>query len=151
MRSPLIKKFTPETKTVFLGKGLPPPGLGGRNREYVGDMKSEESLDSWYKENMEGGHFKGDIRSLIKGNIVETKHSRVAPLILNEKQFAEFKKKNPNHKYIKADTLGIMNDQELMRLQSTKSKISRILIFLIFHQYIFNKSQKSFQGLIVKE
>ena len=118
VRGPVEKKMIP--RTVFLGKGLPPPGRGGQDR----DLKNDKAFDSWYKENMEGEHFKKDIKSLIKGNIVETKHSRVAPLILTEQEFATFKKKYPSHNYIKADTLGILNDQEMQRLQSTKSKSS---------------------------
>ena len=113
VRGPVEKKMIP--RTVFLGKGLPPPGR---------DLKNDQAFDSWYKENMEGEHFKKDVKSLIKGNIVETKHSRVAPLILTEQEFAAFKNKYPSHNYVKADTLGIMNDQEVQRLQSTKSKIS---------------------------
>ena len=89
------------------------------------------SYKNWYKNVMNGKNGSIDIRNLIKGNIVESKHSKVVPFILDEEGFREFKKKNPNHKYIYAQTMKIMNDQEMQHLQRIKSKLKNLLEFSI--------------------
>ena len=85
-------------------------------------QKQSNGSTFWYQNFMNGNNGTKDIRNLIKGNIVESKHSKVIPLILDEGGFRQFKKKNPNHKYIYAQTMKIMNDQEMQHLQSIKSK-----------------------------
>ena len=91
------------------------------------------SYKNWYKNVMNGKNGSIDIRNLIKGNIVESKHSKVVPFILDEEGFREFKKKNPNHKYIYAQTMKIMNDQEMQHLQRIKSKLKN---YPFFHQLL---------------
>ena len=81
------------------------------------------SYKNWYKNIMNGKNGTKDIRNLIKGNIVESKHSKVIPFILDEEGFRQFKEKNPNHKYIYAQTMKIMNDQEMQHLQRIKSEL----------------------------
>ena len=80
------------------------------------------SYKNWYKNMMNGKNGTVDIRNLIKGNIVESKHSRVIPFILDEEGFRDFQNRNPHHKYIYAQTMKIMNDQEMQHLQRIKSE-----------------------------
>ena len=85
------------------------------------------SYKNWYKNMMNGKNGGKDIRNLIKGNIVESKHSKVIPFILDEEGFRQFKRKNPNHKYIYAQTMKIMNDQEMQHLQTIKSELKNLI------------------------
>ena len=85
------------------------------------------SYKNWYKNMMNGKNGTKDIRNLIKGNIVESKHSKVIPFILDEEGFRQFKRKNPNHKYIYAQTMKIMNDQEMQHLQTIKSELKNLI------------------------
>ena len=111
----VIERRNPISETQKLLQVLSNPKLES--------VKGEKFFNSWYKQHMNGSNFKKDVRNLIKGNIVESKHSKVAPLLLNEKEFTEFKRKNPHHKYIETETLAIMNDQQMEQLKGVKSKI----------------------------
>ena len=103
----ITQKFPPINQTLNIG---------------VRQKQSNGSI-FWYQNFMNGNNGTKDIRNLIKGNIVESKHSKVVPLILDEEGFRQFKKKNPNHKYIYAQTMKIMNDQEMQHLQRIKSEL----------------------------
>ena len=123
---PISQGGSGEFKQILIGGSKVANGKGMLEHPFpisqtlnIGGLQTNSN---WYKNIMNGKNGTIDIRNLIKGNIVEAKHSEIIPFILNEEGFRQFKKKNPNHKYIYAQTMKIMNDQEMQHLQSIKSK-----------------------------